>query len=133
VHIIGKGGGEDKVRRVPHPTQPVPSLRCGLGVGSLPSAAVRLRRWFLAGAAAVALVGGLTVAREWYLSRAPRLGAIEVTPAVAQLSVRVVGIARMAADVNNRGTDISVSLLGGRFFERYRASIAWTPGIAVRS
>jgi len=49
-----------------------------------------------------------------------------------QLSVRVVGIARMAADVNNRGTDISVSLLGGRFFERYRASIAWTPGIAVR-
>jgi hypothetical protein len=49
-----------------------------------------------------------------------------------RLSVRVVGIARTASDVNNRGTDISVSLLGGRFFERYRSSIAWTPGLAVR-
>lgn len=50
---------------------------------------MRLRRWFLAGAAAVALVGGLTVAREWYLSRAPRLGALDVMPGASQLSVRV--------------------------------------------
>ena len=81
--------GEDKVGRVPHPTQPVRSrsLRARRGIATL--AAVRLRRWFLAGAAAVVLVGGLTIAREWYLSRAPRLGPLDATPAASQLSVRV--------------------------------------------
>jgi len=49
-----------------------------------------------------------------------------------RLSVRVVGIARTAGDVNNRSTDVGVSILSGGFFERHRSDIAWSPLLAVR-
>jgi hypothetical protein len=82
---------------------------------------VRLRRWFLAGAAAVALVAGLTVAREWYLSRAPRLGAVEVTPAVAQLSVRVGETVRF-----NARADGAVGFTWLRWGRPVSAEATWT-------
>jgi len=49
-----------------------------------------------------------------------------------RLSVRVVGISRTAADVNNRGSDITISILSGKFFARHRSAIAWTPVLNVR-
>jgi predicted lysophospholipase L1 biosynthesis ABC-type transport system permease subunit len=49
-----------------------------------------------------------------------------------RLSVRVVGISRTAADVNNRSSDISVSVLSGEFFQRHRSAIAWTPVLNIR-
>ncbi len=49
-----------------------------------------------------------------------------------RLSVRVVGIARTAPDVNNRGSDISLSVLSGQFFARHRNAIAWNPVVLVR-
>jgi hypothetical protein len=82
---------------------------------------VRLRRWFLAGAAAVVLVGGLTVAREWYLSRAPRLGAVEATPAVAQLSVRVGETVRF-----NARADGAVGFTWLRWGRPVSAEATWT-------
>ena len=39
---------------------------------------------------------------------------------------------RSAADVNNRGSDITVSILGGGFFERYRSEIAGSPVLSIR-
>jgi hypothetical protein len=49
-----------------------------------------------------------------------------------RFSVRVVGISRTAPDVNNRSSDISVSVLSGGYFERHRSTIAWTPNLSIR-
>ena len=49
-----------------------------------------------------------------------------------RLSVRVAGIARTAPDVNNRGTDISLSVFSGAFFARHRTEISWNPVVLVR-
>ena len=49
-----------------------------------------------------------------------------------RLAVRVVGIARTAIDVNNRGNDITASILSGGFFARHRVDIAWSPVLTLR-
>lgn len=49
-----------------------------------------------------------------------------------RLSVRVVGIVRTTSDVNNRGSDGSVSVLSGKFFARHRSDIGWNPIMLVR-